>query len=316
MGRYIRFDWAIKRLLRDKANFVVLEGFLTTLLERDIKIQKMLESESNQEDEQDKQNRVDMLAEADGGELILIEVQTTTYSAYFQRMLYGTSKLITEYLQRGENYDKIRKIYSINIVYFPLGTGTDYVYKGDTRFFGIHDHSELRLTESQRQRFGAKKISDIYPEYYILKVNDFDSVAKTPLEEWITFLKTGEIAEHSTVPGLPEARRQMEVDRMSKAARSSYWRHLDNEVDLRETIRSGYDEGHFDGYREGKARGEARGEAIGEARGLEKGKAIGLEEGAKRAKMDTARRLLAMGLSQEQVAKAVEATDDEIKELL
>ena len=27
--RYVRFDWAIKRLLRQKANFVVLEGFLT-----------------------------------------------------------------------------------------------------------------------------------------------------------------------------------------------------------------------------------------------------------------------------------------------
>lgn len=27
--RYIRFDWAIKRLLRQKVNFGVLEGFLT-----------------------------------------------------------------------------------------------------------------------------------------------------------------------------------------------------------------------------------------------------------------------------------------------
>ena len=30
--RYIRFDWAVKRLLRNKANFGVLEGFLTVLL--------------------------------------------------------------------------------------------------------------------------------------------------------------------------------------------------------------------------------------------------------------------------------------------
>ena len=29
--RYIRFDWAIKRMLRDKANFAVLEGLLTVL---------------------------------------------------------------------------------------------------------------------------------------------------------------------------------------------------------------------------------------------------------------------------------------------
>ncbi|MFA6884123.1 MAG: hypothetical protein WCQ55_03330, partial [Paludibacteraceae bacterium] len=63
ISNYIRFDWAMKRLLRNKANFAVLEGFLTTLLNRKIVIRKLLESESNQEEEFDKYNRVDILAE-------------------------------------------------------------------------------------------------------------------------------------------------------------------------------------------------------------------------------------------------------------
>lgn len=45
--RYIRFDWAVKRHLRQKANFGVLEGFLTVLLEEEVKIMEILESESN-----------------------------------------------------------------------------------------------------------------------------------------------------------------------------------------------------------------------------------------------------------------------------
>ena len=98
-NKYIRFDWAMKRLLRDKANFSVLEGLLTTLLNEKITINKLLESESNQEDEYDKQNRVDLLAENDKGELFIIEVQNNTEYAYFQRMLFGTSKLITEYIR-------------------------------------------------------------------------------------------------------------------------------------------------------------------------------------------------------------------------
>lgn len=98
--KYIRFDWAMKRLLRDKANFGVLEGFLTTLLGHPIKIQKLLESESNQEDADDKQNRVDVLAEDEKGELYLIEIQNETEVAYFQRMLFGASKLVTEYINR------------------------------------------------------------------------------------------------------------------------------------------------------------------------------------------------------------------------
>ena len=46
--KYIRFDWAIKRLLRNKANFGVLEGFLTVLLGEEIHILEILESEGNQ----------------------------------------------------------------------------------------------------------------------------------------------------------------------------------------------------------------------------------------------------------------------------
>ena len=74
MANYIRFDWAMKRLLRNKANFGVLEGVLTTLLDEKITISQLLESESNQEDELDKYNRVDLLALDSKGELILIEV--------------------------------------------------------------------------------------------------------------------------------------------------------------------------------------------------------------------------------------------------
>lgn len=60
-NQIIRFDWAMKRLLRNKANFSVLEGLLTTLLGEKIIIRRLLESESNQEDEYDKYNRATCL---------------------------------------------------------------------------------------------------------------------------------------------------------------------------------------------------------------------------------------------------------------
>ena len=137
MANYIRFDWAMKRLLRNKANFGVLEGLLTTLLDEKITISQLLESESNQEDEFDKYNRVDLLALDSKGELILIEVQNNNEYAYFQRMLFGVSKLVTEYINRGEGYENVRKVYSVNIVYFSLGHGKDIVYHGKTEFRGI-----------------------------------------------------------------------------------------------------------------------------------------------------------------------------------
>ena len=255
--KYIRFDWAMKRLLRDKANFAVLEGLITTLLGEKMTIRKLLESESNQEDEFDKQNRVDLLAESSDGELFIIEIQNNNEFAYFQRMLFGTSKLVTEYINRGQGYEKIRKIYSINIVYFNLGMGTDFVYHGKTEFRGIHNNELLNLSPFQQQKFEVSEVSQLYPEYYILKVNDFDRWSKVPLDQWIYFLNTGEIPEDASAPGLPEAREKLKLAQMSKAELEAYYKHLDNVVILRDNIITARGEGHVEGLAEGLAKGEA-----------------------------------------------------------
>lgn len=289
MEEYIRFDWAMKRLLRQKANFGVLEGLLTTLLKQKITIRRMLESESNQEDEYDKYNRVDMLAETEAGELVLIEVQNNNEYAYFQRMLFGTSKLVTEYVRRGQGYENVRKVYSVNIVYFNLGNGTDYVYHGTTEFRGMHNGELLNLSPFQMQRFAAKDVKDLFPEYYVLKVNDFDRVATTPLEEWIRFLSTGCISDTDTAPGLAEAREQLRIAAMDKAERRAYWRHLDNLVILRDGIVGSREEAVFEGKQQGIAIGR------------EQGRAEGREEG----KRELIRQMLASGMSREQVAAIV-----------
>ncbi len=57
---YTRFDWAIKRLLKDKANFSVLEGLLTVLFNDQTKIVEILENESNRQWNDDKFNRMDI----------------------------------------------------------------------------------------------------------------------------------------------------------------------------------------------------------------------------------------------------------------
>ena len=165
--KLVSFDWAMKKILRQKANFGILEGFLTELLKFDVKIEEILESEANQETEDDKFNRVDLLAKNKNNELILIEVQHSNEIDYFHRMLFGVSKLITEYIKKGKGYAKVKKVYSVNIVYFALGQGGDYVYYGKTIFRGLHNNKDI-LKPSQRQKedFNIEEISDIYPEYY------------------------------------------------------------------------------------------------------------------------------------------------------
>ena len=298
-NQVIRFDWAMKRLLRDKANFAVLEGLLTTLLCEKIVIQKLLESESNQETEYDKYNRVDMLAENSKGELVLIEVQNNNEYAYFQRMLFGTSKLVTEYINRGKGYEHVRKVYSVNIVYFNLGCGTDTVYHGKTEFRGIHNNELLRLSPFQKQKFKVDDVSQLYPEYYILKVNDFNQVAKTPLEEWIYYLNTGDIPPTATAPGLDEARERLKLARMSKDELSAYYRHLDNVVILKDNIYTEREEGRAEGRAEGREEGREEGRA----------------EGRAKERIDIARNLKTIGLNTADIQKATGLSIEEIDKL-
>jgi predicted transposase/invertase (TIGR01784 family) len=225
--KYVRLDWAIKRLLRHKTDFVILNGFLSSLLGEEIKIQKNLESEGNKTRDTAKINRVDILAEDSKGRKIIIEIQNTLQNDYFHRMLFGTSKIITEYITEGEDYGTIKKVYSVNIVYFQLGQGHDYVYHGKTEFKGLHTKDILNLSDAQQKQFPNQKVSGIFPEYFILRVEHFNQKAKDSLDQWIYFLKTDEIPPEFTAPGLPEAREKLRVARLSPAEKTNYEKHLE-----------------------------------------------------------------------------------------
>ena len=293
---FIRFDWAMKRLLRDKSNYVVLEGFLSTLLEEDLRISRFLESESNQTDETDKFNRADILVEDSKGRLLVIKIQNYRELYYYHQMLYGASDILSRYTDEEIDYNKICKIYSINIVYFSMIKSKDYAYHGEIIFRGLHDSDNfLKLSVRQQELFIGKDAGDIFPEYYVLRVNDFDKVAKTPLDEWIKFLKTGEIDKEATAKGLPEARERLRIDTLPDAEKRAYYRDMEALRYQRSVIKTGWDEGHTEGFKEGKAKGRAEGEKM-------------------KAK-EVAKRMKEMGLSVKDIIQCTGLTHGEIEEL-
>ena len=223
----IRFDWAMKRLLRNKTNFDILEGFLSELLKEDIRIQQILESESNKTHTSDKQNRVDLLVEDTNHEFLIIEIQNETEHDYLQRLLYGTSKVITENMYKGMAYSKIKKVISVSIVYFDLGQGEDYVYGGKTNFIGLHNNDVLKLSQTQVKLYGDKEIYQLFPEYYLIKVNNFNQVAKDNLDEWIYFLKNEDIRPEFKAKGIQKAKEEFAVMKLSEQEYRDYNEYLD-----------------------------------------------------------------------------------------
>ena len=291
----ISFDWAMKRLLRQKANFEILEGFLSELLHRKIIIKNIGESEGNKSDEDDKSNKVDILVEADDRELVIVELQYDSVSEYFHRMLYGVSKAITDYMYQGASYSNVRKVYSINIVYFELG-GDDYIYHGFTCFKGLHTNTELQLTSAQQQLYNKTIIGEICPEYYIIKVRGFDDIAKNTLDEWIYYLKNNKIEDHFTAQGLGRAKELLLLDNLSEAEREQYMRAVDNKLLNDDAIQTALLEGKI------------KGEAIG----LEKGEAIGLAKGETKVIINSYR----AGLSIDTIAHITNLTTEQVTEIL
>ena len=252
MKNLIRFDWAVERLLRNKANFGILEGFLSELIGEDIVIQDLLESESNQENRYDKFNRVDLLVKNSKDELIIIEVQNNREHDYLLRILFGTSKLIVENMSLGMVYSQIKKIISVNIVYFDLGQGEDYIYHGTTNFIGINKNDLLKLSEDQQLLYKTDAIAKIYPEYYIIKVNQFNEVANNTLDEWVYFLKTDEIKDEFNAKGLKQAKIELDVLKLSKEERKEYDQFVEQERYEESLIVSNYKVGELKGKAEEK----------------------------------------------------------------
>ena len=293
--KYVRFDWAAKRMLRNKVNFGVLEGLITVLLNEEVHIDKILESEGNQDTFDDKFNRVDVKAKNSKGEIIIVEIQLTRELYYLERILYGVAKSITEHIQLGDKYDKVKKVYSISILYFDLGKGADYLYHGQTTFKGVHTGDTLQITTKEKDVIEMKTPEQIFPEYFLIRVNEFNKVATTPLEEWLEYLRSGNIRDDTTVPGLQEARRQLQYMQMPREEQISYDRHLDAIMIQNDVISTAQKEGRAEGIAIGKAEGKAEGRA---------------EE-----KLANARALKNNGVPLDIIARSLGLTNEQMKEL-
>ncbi|MGM0601257.1 MAG: Rpn family recombination-promoting nuclease/putative transposase [Candidatus Rifleibacteriota bacterium] len=254
--KLVSFDWAMKRLLRSKANFDILEGFLTELLGHKITIVEILESETNKEHSRDKFSRLDLKCKNHKGEIIIIEVQYQREIDFLQRILFGVAKTITEHFDEGQEYSKVVKVISVAIVYFDLGKGSDYIYHGTTTFKGLHKNEELTLSSLQRKCLKKYYPSQLFPEMYVIKVKNFDDVARNTLDEWIYFLKNGKIKDNFRAKGLKKAQKKLDILKMSEKERQQYEAYLADLSYQASMVSSTYGVGKFEGIKEGMEKGD------------------------------------------------------------
>lgn len=286
----IRFDWAIKGKLRQKSNIGVLEGFLTVFLNEPIHIVEILESE---EEQQVKENlyRTVIQAKNINGDIIIVEIRNITALYYLEHVHNDIAKDTTKSFYLGNTYKEVKKFYSINIIYFDFGKGTDYIYIGKNDFVGLHTQDKLIITPKEKDFIIKKLFSEIIPTYMLVRVNESNKVAKSPLEEWVNYLKNGVISPEAKAPGLQNARKILRYYSLSNAERYAYDEHVNAIMIQNDVLENVKQESKSDEFLEGKAEGRA-------------------EE-----KNDIARKMIKCGMSLVQISQITGLSYDQLKEL-
>ena len=174
-----------------------------------------------------------------------------------------------------------------------------FFYRGKTEFRGVHCNDVLQLSSFQQQKFGVDAVYKLFPEYIILKVNDFNRWSKVPLEQWAYFLANTEIPADANAPGLQEAREKLLFAKMSRDEQIAYRRYIDDRVILADQIVTARGEGKLEGRAEGRVEGRVEGRAEGE-----------LKE-----RMKNARNLKENGVPIDIIAKSLGLTTEEIATL-
>ena len=281
----VSFDWALKRLLRSRANFVVLEGFLSELLKTDIEILEVLESTSIQDPLEKKMNVLDLKVKTKRDEIMIIEVRYDGSYSFFHRILYSTSRIVLDYLTQDENDEKVKKVISVNLLYFDsssLWKWKDYVYYGTTIFKGMHYDDTLDL--SPKYITDASYKETIFPEYYLIKISQFNNEVKDTLDEWIYFLKNTKIYANFSAKGLKEAEEVFQEAKLSQEELEEF----DYYLDVRRTN---------DGFMQTK---------------FEEGFAKGIAK----AKKERIEKMIKQGMSHAAIANILEISESDVQKLM
>lgn len=253
--RYIHFDWAIKDLLRQKANFRILEGFLTVLIGEEIYVIDILESEGNQERQVNKLNSIDIKARDSKDNIIIVKIQNIRKIHYLERILYGIEENGCKHILLDKSYEKVEKVYSISILYFDVGYGTDYLYHGQNgSFIAVHTQDVLQMTTKARNAIIPKMPEAKSSEHFLIRLNEFNKVATTPLEEWIQYLKTGTIEKDTHVSGLEEACIKLKYYNMSPKDRYAYDEHINAVMIQNDVLETARLEGLQEGLEESQVK--------------------------------------------------------------
>jgi len=242
MSDIISFDYAIKYLLKDKGDYEIVEGFISAILKgagySAVKIKALLESESNREEKGLKRSVADVIVEDMQGHKYIVEIDRSYTNLFLDKACFNTSRLIVDSISERDDYSTIKKVFHINLLYFPFANMKVPLYHGKTVFREIDKKHPVNfhLADMGGRIFD---VHNIFPEYFIISVPLFDDVIRDEIDEWLYVTKYSKVREDFESPYMKKVAERLNILTMTPAERKAYHEYMNKSLKERDYIVSG-----------------------------------------------------------------------------
>ena len=304
----LRNDYLFKRLLGAEENKACLQDFLECVLDMKagtIADLELLDKELAKDAVTDKTGILDVKIRLKDGTMIDIEIQNSWSTEFIPRTLFYWAKMYTEGFKEGESYTSLTRCITINLVSegFNRNTQVHSVYnileqKSYQPLTDLLEIHFLNLALASQKRILTKSIEK-----------------EQKLINWLRFINTDDRKERTmlatTSPILQMLNEKIDVLSLSPVERKLYESRMKLKSDIATISEVQFKAGVEWGLLEGIEQGRAEGIEQGEARGLAEGEA----RGSRKAKLETAKKLLHFGLSRENIAQATGLSPAEVESL-
>ena len=250
----VSFDYAIKYLLKDKGDYTIVEGFISTLLKtrgyKDVKIVALLESESNKEDKKSKRSLADVIVEDEDQNKFIIEIERNVQDSFIHKSLFNTSRLIVDNLSQREDYTQIIKVFHISLLYFPLGSGP--VYHGKTIIYETETNKKLSVRIKNKKSGKTFDATNILPEYFYISVPLFNDRLEKEMDDWLHVMKYDKVPKNYHSPYMKQVAEKLSILKMTPEERANYSHYQKKLHKDRDELQAADAKGREEGIKKGR----------------------------------------------------------------
>ena len=313
----ISFDFAIKYLLRNKGDYDIVEGFISALLATEgykpIKINALLESESNRETSDLKRSIADLVVQDEENNKYIVEIERSFTPNFMHKACFNTSRLVVDSISGNQDYTTIKKVFHVSLLYFSIQEMKKPIYHGKTIIHEVDTSHpvDFRIANQSLVMFEHK---NIFPEYFFISIPVFDEMIHQEIDEWLYMMKHSEVRDDFKSPYMKKVKERLAVLKMNEADRIAYYAYLKEAVHSQDVLLAAEQKGEARGIEKGKAEGKKEG--IKE--GLEKGrkeKEAALKKAQRAEKIEIAKNMRSKGIDVEMTSSVTGLSIEEISKL-